>query len=84
MRPWVSVPPHSGDAQSMHTARVKTGGDGLPTMDEIDEKKRIAEEEEKEKDRITPVSRSWTEGMLLVHRLKRKNCCWGNGIWVCN
>lgn len=50
------MPPHSGDAQSMHTARVKSGGDGLPTMDEIDEKKRIAEEEEKEKDRITPVS----------------------------
>jgi len=55
----------------MHTARVKSGGDGLPTMDEIEEKKRIAEEEEEEKDRITPVSRSWTEGMLLVHRLKR-------------
>ena len=65
------VPPHSGDAQSLHTARVTSGGDGRPTMDEIEEKKRIAEEEEEEKDRITPVSRSWTEGMLLVHRLKR-------------
>lgn len=31
--------------------RVKSGGDGLPTMDEIEEKKRIAEEEEKEKER---------------------------------
>ena len=59
----------------MLSARVKSGGDGLPTMDEIEEKKRIAEEEEKEKDRKHRRSPSWTAGMLLVHRLKRQNCC---------
>ena len=71
----------------MHTARVKSGGDGLPTMDEIEEKKRIAEEEEKEKEEgpdntcIPELDRGYAIGSSIE---ALKYCCWGNGIWVFN
>ena len=32
------------------SGRLTSGGDGEPTMDEMEEKKRIAEEEKKEKE----------------------------------